>query len=253
MEKVNKDLIKKRFAKSLESYDDEAVVQKGAAERMLDLLNLALLERQFESVLEIGCGSGILTDLIESRLDYRDLLLNDIIPEIEEVHRHRRGSRFLIGDIEKSELAANAFDIILSNAVFQWVNDLPQLLTNLHGALKPDGVLAFSTFGEHNFKEIAQLTAKKLKYFTADEISAMLTDRFELLSVHEELHVLHFASVQKVLEHMRLTGVTATGENFSWTKGKMQKFMQDYYQHFTSGDKTVSLTYHPLIFIVKKK
>ena len=153
MEKVNKDLIKKRFAKSLESYDAEAVVQKGAAERMLDLLNLSCLEREFETVLEIGCGSGILTDLVETRLDYRELLLNDIIPEIEQLHQNRRGSRFLIGDIEKTGLESEAFEIILSNAVFQWVNDLPQLLAKLHGALKPAGILAFSTFGEHNFKE----------------------------------------------------------------------------------------------------
>lgn len=253
MEKVNKDLIKKRFAKSLESYHEEAVVQKAAAERMLDLLCLADLERQYESVLEIGCGSGILTDLIESRLDYRQLLLNDIIPEIEAVHQGRANSHFMIGDIEKCELDPLAFDIILSNAVFQWVNDFPLLLDKLHQALKPGGILAFCTFGERNFEEVAQLTAKKLKYFTADEVSAMLSRHFEVLAVHEEIHVLHFPNVQKVLEHMRLTGVTATGENFSWTKGKMQKFMEEYYRRFTTPEKNVALTYHPLIFIVKKK
>lgn len=46
------------------------------------------------------------------------------------------------------------FDLITSNLEFQWINDLPGLLIQLRGRLKPDGMILASLFGGETLHEL---------------------------------------------------------------------------------------------------
>ena len=55
---MSKFLVKERFRKCLKTYDDNAIVQKIMAQNLVSELE----QKKYNKVLEIGCGTGILTN-----------------------------------------------------------------------------------------------------------------------------------------------------------------------------------------------
>lgn len=61
---MNKNLIQKRFAKNLNTYNDNAKIQKIMAEKLVSLSD----RKDYDSILEIGCGTGLLTEKVLKKL-----------------------------------------------------------------------------------------------------------------------------------------------------------------------------------------
>ena len=56
---VNSKIIKKQFEKSFETYDQNAIVQQLMAKKLVSAL--VETDSNFDTVLELGCGTVILT------------------------------------------------------------------------------------------------------------------------------------------------------------------------------------------------
>ena len=65
---INPKLIKKQFEKSFNSYNQNAIVQRLMAEKLVK--NLSLIKADFNSILELGCGTGILTKEIVKAIKF---------------------------------------------------------------------------------------------------------------------------------------------------------------------------------------
>ncbi len=252
MECIDKERVKHRFSRSLLSYRSAAEIQHEMAEALMDTLTLATGERQFQRVLELGCGTGLLTDLLEVRLDYAELVLLDLVPDCAEFHRHRSSCRFLAGDMENTPFPGS-FDLIVSNAAIQWANDPKALFAKIAAGLSDGGVLAFTTFGPSNLQEIAKLTGQGLHYPAVKELQAQLETDFELLACQETLEVLTFSSAREVLKHQRATGVNAVAAPLGWNKSRLKRFEQEYTELFQLENGAFPLTYHPIVIIGQKK
>lgn len=246
---LDKELIRRRFARSILSYADQAVVQRRMAEMLTDLITLQDLRCEFSRVLEIGCGSGIMTAELLRRFGCQELFLNDLVSECEEIAP--QGAEFLTGDIEGLPLPEH-LDLVASNAVFQWLREPGQLFARLHEAMEPGALLAFSTFGPENCREVALAGDSGLVYRDAAAWGALVEEHFELCALHEELHALLFDDPAAVLRHLRETGVTAPGGGERWTRGKLAAFFAAYCEQFSEDDK-VSLTYHPILVLARKR
>lgn len=253
MANIDKQLIQTRFARSVATYHEAAKIQRDMAETLLDQLALATGgERRFDRILEAGCGSGMLTDLVEARLEYRKLYLIDLVPEWERFHRGRRAAEFRAADIETMPLPEH-LSLVIANAVFQWVEDLASLLIRFHSALETGGILAFTTFGPENLREIAALTGRGLSYRALAGLHELLTPGFDIIACHEELITLEFATVRDILRHLKATGVTASGGRSRWTRSTLAAFEADYSARFRSGNRMLPLTYHPITLIARKR
>ena len=248
--KLDKELIKKRFARSLKTYAEHALVQKAIAERLLFELS-TIAGDKFEHIFEIGCGSGIVTRQIVKMFEYKKLYLNDLVDECAELIKKLPNTEFIGGDIENIVSMPNNLDLIISNATFQWLDHLPKVLEQLAATLSPGGVLAFSTFGPRNACEISKLTGKTLNYLSAPELKNTVSKHFEISCYHENIRKLHFEHPMDVLRHLQKTGVTAVSKQI-WTKTDLQNFIKRYIEH-NETESGVSLTYHPIIIIAEKK
>ena len=169
---IDKNAVRKRFGRSLATYNGAAAVQREMAGTLLDLFTSATLERQFAEITELGCGAGILTDLIPERFDYARLTLIDLVPECAQFHEHRSNAHFLAGDIEEIDLPESG--LFLSNAVFQWAADPGRLFGRIAEKLNRGGYLAFTTFGPETLREVSALTGGGLAYRTAKELNVLL-------------------------------------------------------------------------------
>jgi malonyl-CoA O-methyltransferase len=233
---MNKDLIRSRFEKSIKTYDENAKVQNQMAEKLVSLIDKDL----YEDVLEIGCGTGILTKKIINKIQYRNYTANDIVPSCEKYIMEIDKSIAFVGtDIEECLAETNnKYDLIISNASIQWVKDFEQFLKTLISRLKPNGILLFSTFGQENFREIRLISEKTLKYYSKKELENILKPN--LFTIEEEIRILSFKTPKDVLKHIKYTGVNAI-ENTSWTKGDLIRF-ENAYNNFCSNRPT--LTYN---------
>ncbi len=248
---IDKKLMRTRFQKSLTTYAKEALVQKQMADR-LTTLSLPHFSASLKNVLEIGCGTGLLTKKILHFLHPDFLVVNDIVPECEtQIRTLNSNIHFLSGDFEKVPLS-DTFFAILSNATLQWMEDFPQTIRKIARHLIPGGIFAFSTFTPNHFKEFKNLTTHTLDYFTKSETAKLLQAFFIPLEEEETTHILTFNSPRDVLLHLKKTGVTGISGTH-WTPSKFEKFSKVYQKRFSLPSGKVSLTYAPQYHVWKKK
>ncbi|SMB82136.1 malonyl-CoA O-methyltransferase [Pasteurella testudinis DSM 23072] len=254
--------IQRCFAKALPSYDQQARAQAQINRRLCQMLaqNGRL---QFERVLEIGCGSGGLTRLLAQQLSaqshkVRSWQLNDLNPlalQQAQAWLTTETVQLLAGDAEYLTLD-QPVDLLASASTVQWFSQPQRFIRLAEQALKPQGLLLFSTFLPDNLIEIKQLTQIGLNYPDKARWLAWLQPHFELLALDCERIVCHFTQPSAVLRHLKATGVTATNQQ-AWTKGKLADFYQRYQQRFGVCDdenhSKVRLTYAPLLILAKRK
>lgn len=241
---MNKELIQKRFEKNLCTYNDNAKIQKRMAEHLVSLAP----RKDFNSILEIGCGSGLLTKLILENFSFQKYTANDIVKNCKDyIENLSPEIEFFCADIENAvEEIPNKYDLIISNAAFQWIENLDDFINKLSSKLNQDGIILFSTFGTENFREIYYVLGKTLPYKTVKEYELMFQNRPHF--IEEEMHVLAFKTPKDVLRHIKSTGVNALSENY-WTKADMTAFEKGY-NNFCSSHPT--LTYNPVYIKLEK-
>ena len=246
---INKALVAQRFAKAGQSYVEHAVVQKQISAQLFEYLK-SYCPKTFDSVLEIGCGSGNLTHLFQTHFQFDQLFLNDLYEDVDQHFSTIQNIAWLIGDIEQLELPSE-LDAVISSSALQWMTDLPALLQRIHDALKPKGYLGFSTFGENNLIEIKQLTGQGLNYYSLEALQQQLQENgFEILLIQQAYKQAYFDHPKSVLQHLKATGVTATATSHRWTKQSLQQFYSDYQQFY--DEQGFRLTYHPIYVIARR-
>lgn len=249
---INKQLITRRFSRAVESYNREAVAQRQIAHRMSDMLN-RYLPRPCSRILEIGSGTGFLTRRLMDTLHPETLVLNDICQEMSTCFNDLLGSgraTFLAGDAETLSFPKGQ-DLIVSCSALQWFVSPEQFFERCNVLLKHEGYFAFTTFGRDNLKEITSVTGSGLHYRSLEELKEALHIHYDIVSAREERISLSFDTPLNVLYHLKHTGVTAIRQQ-QWTKGDLQEFCDNYARLFSNGN-SVTLTYHPIYIIAKKK
>jgi len=124
---------------------------------VLDRLRL----RGDELVLDIGCGTGRLTEKLLQRLPHGRVIAIDLSSNMIQVARDYLQPTFAsraqlaIADAAALPLS-NSADAIFSTATFHWVLDHPRLFRSLHRALKPGGQLVAQCGGGANLARIQE-------------------------------------------------------------------------------------------------
>lgn len=247
---VDKELIKKRFRKNLSTYDQNATLQK----QMTDILLSHLIEHKsnnFNKCMEIGCGSGFLTEKILEKLVFEELFANDIVENsLNQTRIFSNKLKNLYGDCENIIFPSD-LDLVISNATFQWIQDFPSLCNKIYSSLNSNGAFVFSTFGKENLYQIKTITGKSLNYYEKSEVENILSKNFKILYSHSETLNLEFDSAQDILNHLKLCGVNSL-EIVKWTKNDLKNFGDKYNKLFKNNESKLILTYNPMYFICAK-
>ncbi len=244
----DKKLIKFRFKKSIDTYDTSAVIQKEMAHQLIDKV-LEYCGNSFDRVFEFGVGTGFLSKSILDKIEFKEYYANDIIEESEFCIKNIISSaKFLPGDIEKIELNEK-FNLILSNAVMQWIFDTQELLLKIRNNLNESGYYAFTTFGEQNYREIRDTTGVSLNYLKTETLKEKCLSGYEIVYFEENIQTLYFDSPLDVLKHIKYSGTNGI-KTLNWTVSKLKKFEDFYKKSYSAGSK-VTLTYNPIYIVLK--
>lgn len=242
---INPKLIKNQFEKSLNTYNQNALVQKLMAEKLIK--ELSKIKKEFTNILELGSGAGLLTKELVKKINFQTYSANDLIEKSKNfVNDIIPNATFYCGNAQKIK-PTKKMDLIISNAMFQWFNDLDKISLYYKNILNPDGILAFSTFSKENFKEIRNLTGLSLEYKSLEEIKKVFEKNYKILHSEEFTYKMNFSNPLELLAHMKNTGVNSLTAKH-WTFKEVKEFCDKYKNTYPE----ITLTYSPIIFICQK-
>ena len=168
------------FSRGAKFYDRLATTQREIARRLAKSI-LATTELQnAKSILEIGCGTGFLTEELVSIYPEADLTVLDISPVMLDATRAKLGSsRNNINYIEADILDASfeqKFDLIVSSSTLQWVTELPRCFSQFHKYAHSNSYCLVSLFVKGTLSEVAAaraIIAPEKKVFDLPTVEAV--------------------------------------------------------------------------------
>ncbi len=251
---TDKELIRERFAAGFKRYDRLALVQQRICDRLASLLSEVADGMTPRNGLEVGVGTGFLTRRLLPLFPHARWTLNDIVPAAKAFTDKYTGGytvEYLWGDAE-CVVFPKALDLVVSASTVQWFNDLRGFVARVSASLCSGGILALSTFGGDNFREIRATTGEGLEYYTMPALERMLLDAdFRILHAEEYTESLLFDTPVDVLHHIKATGVNSL-RKVRWGRRQIADFDASYRDRFALTDGRVPLTYHPILLIARR-
>lgn len=116
------------------------------AERLDDV------RRSFPLALDLGCRHGALTRRLAAHPSVGRIIACDLAPGFAR----EAACPSLAADEEFLPFADGTFDLVVSNLVLHWTNDLPGALVQIRRALKPDGLFLGALLGGGTLTELRQ-------------------------------------------------------------------------------------------------
>jgi len=133
------------------SYDRISGIQQGWGAEVLERLPLSGAER----VLDAGCGSGRVTEMILERVPRGHVVAVDASPSMVQAARERLaprwGERVEVVQCDLADLELQPpVDAVISTATFHWIPDHERLFGRIHAAMRPGGHFVAQCGGEGN-------------------------------------------------------------------------------------------------------
>lgn len=159
---LDKAAIRAAFDRASRGYEAAAVLQSRVADELLS--RLEPFDFQPSVVLDLGSGTGRATARLKQRYRRSLIIAMDLAPGmLRQAARHqhlfRRFER-VCADAACIPLQAASVDIVFSNLMLQWCDPLDHALAEVRRVLKPQGFLAFSTFGPDTLRELRSAWAE---------------------------------------------------------------------------------------------
>lgn len=265
---INKTLLQKRFNGAAVSYDQYANVQKKMAYSLLSILKERYSETASIRILELGCGTGYVTEQLSNVFPKAHITAVDFAESMIEVAKTRHNVKnvmFRCEDIEQLRLE-ESYDVIISNATFQWLNNVKQVIRNLFHHLSIDGILLFSTFGQETFQELhaSFQRAKEEKnirneiaigqrFYSKDQLHHICRIETGDVCVSETCYIERFTEAREFLHSIRKVGATNSNEeSYCQSPSLFRAMLRIYERDFTENEGIVA-TYHALFVHITKE
>jgi ubiquinone/menaquinone biosynthesis C-methylase UbiE len=181
-----------QFDQLAATWDENPVIIEMTRAVSLKIMETIDLNKKMKA-LEFGCGTGLVTIHLASRLghitavDSSDNMLAELNRKIETA-----GVKNITGikiDMEKDTLQENDFDFIYSNMTFHHISNSGALLDILYAKLSPGGILAFSDLDtEDGTFHIDVPDVRHLGFSRGAIVSALETAGFRSCSI-QDAHV----------------------------------------------------------------
>jgi len=214
---LSPEVIINNFSKSSSTYDEYADIQRRAAFELFSCLGRSNLVK----ILEIGCGTGNYTVLLREKFPRAELKAIDISVQMLEAAARKLKDKtveLLACDAQLIRLEGD-FDLVTSNACFNWFSDLSKAVVKYKDALKKDGMILFSIFGPQTFHELntclkyvyPDFTPFAESFLRADKVRRLLEENFRAVEVKEAVYEEVFSSLFSLLNKIKHSGIRGKG------------------------------------------
>ncbi len=137
--------IARSFGAAAGTYDDLAGLQKDIGKQLI-----AMIEPNVEvnNIVDVGCGTGWLTNLLSTRFNLSDVIGIDLsvgMLDYASAKYPQAAIGWCVADMEQLPLAASSQELVYSNLAMQWLADSRCWFEEAFRVLQPGGILQCST------------------------------------------------------------------------------------------------------------
>ena len=216
--KSYKDKIRESFSNSAARYDQYTDLQK----KMSDFI-FKLLTKEYETILEVGCGTGILAGKLAEKYPGSKIIGLDIAPGMINYSsakiKHSNVS-FIEGDGEALPFPDQKFDLVISSAALQWMAP-EKAVSEASRVLKPGGRFIFSTFGPATLSELKKAGLSVNSFPGKEDFKILLNKYFNKADIRSEIDLIDYESPIEAFRYLKNIGANVLIERK--TKGLLTK------------------------------
>lgn len=260
---MEKPRIRSAFDKSAPIYEQNADLQNAVARDLARRVKESGLSGSV--AMDVGCGAGALALMISKSGAYRTTIASDLSMGMVKVARGRVNGAGVFSvaqaDVERLPVKPASVDLIVSNLMLQWVENLPLALREMASALAEGGRLMATTLGRNTFYEIREAATAALSGLgmAADQsIFHKFTDEAELSEAAEKAgfetrlwkseRVMVYKDFKALLKTLKRQGVQNSVGLSALGLGRrkvMEKLAEEYHERFSTPGG-VRITYEIL-------
>ncbi len=256
--------IKASFSKAAKHYEQHAVLQKEALQRLLDRVDFDTQESAVkiipEVILDLGCGTGWAIEPLLQRFPDSHIIAADFASKmLKQIQVHNQVD-IRQTDAHAIDVHAGSVDLLFSNLMLQWCDE-DTVLREIKRALKPGGLMHITSMGGHTLHELhyawAQIDDKPHvnRFVPANELADLsMRLGFEDSIADSELITLTYGSVIDIMRDLKNIGAHNTDDKRSkgLTSPKVIKQLEKNYQEFRTEDGLYPATFE-LVYLRAKK
>jgi len=257
---IDKTRLAQQFGRNPDYYHQYAKVQQYAADRLLSGFTANSIPPG--KVLEVGCGTGFLSQGLVDLLPEHDLEISDLSPGILQFcQNHLRLSpsqekriKFKVLDGEDLENLQNfsseyaLYSLIISSFVLQWFQSPEKTIQSLYSCLKPGGALSLSFPSNYSFPELKKLCSDRQVPYPFNSlpdfktIVEMLYKADLSCEYRTEWYSETYTNLKAMLDHLKKLGAGLKIENRALSYSQMKKILE------STQNSEITMSYH-LVFL----
>lgn len=243
------------FNRAAATYQQWTTIQKTVGDDLLE--RLIWLKMAPKQILDVGAGTGRLTRFMSQQYKSAHVYAIDIAAQMmrqasQQAPKWFSKQHFFCADAVQLPIADDSIDLLVSNLMLQWCNDIHKMFAEFARVLKPDGALFFSTLGPDTLKELRQSwasvdNATHVNNFRDmhDYGDALLQTGLKNPVMDVDRIQLTYKDVYSLMKELKFLGahnITAGRPRSLMGKGKF-KAMIKAYEQFRSPEGLLPVTY----------
>jgi malonyl-CoA O-methyltransferase len=238
---VVKERVIECFNSKAYSYDHAADIQPLVARQLAE--NLSSIKA--ETILEIGCGTGLFSHYLACSFPQSEILLTDIAPSMVAICQKRFSvfPNISVQCMDGEALLVNKqFDLIVSSMTAHWFVDIKTSLHNIINKLSPGGKFLFTMLGKYSLQEWSQVCHKH----GVAVASPVFPDHLELqkfipdIKLEVDLINQYYPSSYEFLKTLKSIGANAARLNhIPLSSGKLRRIMRAL-DNYSAQDMNIS-------------
>ncbi len=197
------------FSRSSHLYDKHAGLQ---FELGVELVSGLPLDFRPARVLDLGCGTGRVSEWVYKKLNPGRFLGVDASSCMIDQAEKRGFGAWRVADFSQDSFwdELGRFDLIFSNSVLHWIDDLEGLFRHVRDHLAVGGCFAFSIFGPKTMQEVSwalELDIPASHFLPLKEVMSMLENSGYEVKFKPKLIVSQYNTLLEFLRFVRGTGI----------------------------------------------
>ncbi len=151
--------IQRSFSKASQTYDKKASMPRAIGQELLEIIP----DLDPRKILDVGTGTGWMIEQMIDKFPQSEIYGVDFAKGmIDQIKKKDLKCQAIVADARNLPFDHNMFDLIVSNATYQWIEDLEPAFLNAFQVLKEQGVFVFSCFSEGTYRELFTCLEKSL-------------------------------------------------------------------------------------------
>ena len=254
-----KEAISQSFGEAASYYEEHATLRKDIADRLIASLQPWRDIIPSGPIIELGCGTGFVTQGLAEMYANRQLEVTDLSPKMidfcEQKFADREGLEFSVLDAEDPPYNEPHYALSVSGFTAHWFDDPALTLGKWLEATQPGGLLLASFPGNESFPKWKKYCQELGLPFTGnslpdvEEVVVKMSVGPSQVDYYEDTVTRTFDSAADFFKHLDKIGVSTQKEGRSLTSRELSMLID----HWDSSEEgKVQVNYHVVFLAVKK-